>query len=83
MASDSLLAINKFAVPLPLAAKPIAVLLLVQLYTVPATEPVRLIGPAVKPLQNTWLATAFALGVGFTVMVNVCEPPIHVRPPLV
>lgn len=69
----ALVAVNAgMLVPLPLAAKPIAVLLLVQLYTVPATEPVRLIGPAVKPLQNTWLATAFALGVGFTVMVNVC-----------
>ena len=35
------------------------------------------------PLHNTWLATGFTAGIGFTVMVNVTGVPVQVTPPFV
>jgi hypothetical protein len=35
------------------------------------------------PLHNTWPATGFTTGVGFTVMVKLTGTPVQVVPPLV
>ena len=78
-----LVAVNEAMLPLPLAARPMLGALLVQLYTVPVTVPLKLMAAVAVPLQRTWLATAFTVGVGFTVMVNVCAAPVQVRPALV
>ena len=55
--------------PVPLAARPIAVLLLVQEKVVPATGPDRLVAGTEAPLQYTWLVTGVTVAAGFTVMV--------------
>lgn len=68
------LADTKFRLPVPVAARPIAVLLLVQLYTVPDTGPLKAC-VTVAPAHTTWLATGFTDGIGFTVMVNVIGVP--------
>ena len=72
-------AVNEGMLPDPLAARPIDVLLLVQLNTVPATAPVKL-AEVVEPLHTTWFATASTVGVGFTVIVNVRGVPVHAVP---
>lgn len=69
----------KFRLPVPLAASPMAVLLLVQLYTVPATGPLKA-WVTVVPAHTTWLATGLTDGIGFTVIVNVTGVPGHVTP---
>ncbi len=69
----------KFRLPVPLAPRPMAVLVLVQLYTVPATGPVK-VCVTVTPAHTTWLAGGFTLGIGFTVMVNVIGVPGQVTP---
>lgn len=68
--------------PVPLAARPIDGVLLVQLYTVPAEAPVKLTAVVEAPLQTTWLVTAFTVGTGFTVMVNVVGVPVQLTAPL-
>ena len=78
-----LTAANEAMLPVPLAAKPMDVVLFVQLYTVPATAPLKATAVVLAPLQTTWLVTAFTVGVGFTVMVNVVGVPLQVTPPLV
>ena len=69
----------KFRLPVPAAARPMAGLLLVQLYTVPATAPVK-VCVTVAPAHTTWLAGGFTVGFGFTVMVNVIGVPGQVTP---
>ena len=63
-------AVNEAMLPDPVAARPMLALLLVQLYTVPGTAPAKLTAVVAAPLQRVWFATAFAVGVGFTVMLN-------------
>lgn len=70
---------TKFRLPVPLAARPMAVLLLVQLYTVPATGPLK-VWVTVDPAQTVWLATGLTDGIGLTVMVNVIGVPGQVTP---
>lgn len=65
---------TKFRLPVPAAARPMAGLLLVQLYTVPATDPLK-VCVTVDPAHTTWLATGLTVGIGFTVMVNVIGVP--------
>lgn len=76
-------ATNDGTVLFPLAASPMDVLLLVQLYTVPATGPVIVTAVVAVPLQTVWLAIVFTAGVGFTVMVKLIGVPVQVTPPLV
>ncbi len=64
----------KFRLPVPLAPRPMAVLLFVQLYTVPATVPVK-VCVTVAPAHTVWLAGWFTVGIGFTVIVNVIGVP--------
>ena len=65
---------TKFRLPVPLAPRPMAVLLLVQLYTVPATVPVKAC-VTVAPAHTVWLATGFTVGIGLTVIVKVIGVP--------
>ena len=66
---------NEGILPLPVAAKPILVLLFVQLKTVFGTVPVKFTGAVGKPLQTTWLGIGFTLPDGSTRMLNdVCGP---------
>lgn len=66
--------------PVPDAARPIAVLLFVQLYVEPGV-PLNVIIAVVAPLQYTLLLTGFTVGIGFTVIVKVLEGPVQVIPP--
>jgi hypothetical protein len=62
--------------PVPEAARPIVVLLLVQLKVVPLTVPVKAIAVVDPPLQTTCVdGAAVAVGVGFTVIVAVTGAP--------
>jgi len=79
----ALVAVKAAILPVPDAARPIAVLLLVQLNVVPATAPAKVMAVVVAPLHSVWLATALTVGVGFTVIVNVIGVPVQVTPPLV
>ena len=69
--------------PVPLAANPIAVLELVQLYTVPGTKPVGVTTVVLPPTQIVWLATALTVGIGLTAIVNDVDTPVQPRPALV
>lgn len=70
-------AANEGMSPVPLAAKPMAGVLLVQLNTVPAGVPVKVTAVVLLSLHSNWLAMAFTVGVGLTVMVNVMAVPTH------
>jgi len=72
--------VNEAMLPVPLAARPIAGVLFVQLNTVPVAAPEKVTAAVVVPAQRTWLATALTVGVGFTVMVNVRVPSGQVTP---
>jgi hypothetical protein len=73
-----LVPVNDAMFPLPAAARPMLASLLVQAYVVPLTVPVKATALVDAPLHTVWLATEVTVGVGFTVIVNVCEPPIQV-----
>lgn len=78
-----LIAVKAGIVLVPAAARPILVLLFVQLYTVPATGPVIVTAVVVAPVHTVWLAIAFTDGVGLTVIVKVRAGPVQVTPPFV
>lgn len=72
--------------PVPVAARPMAGVLLVQLYTVPGTlpeVPLNGITRVVAPVQYALLVTAATVGTGFTVIVKVLDAPVQVVPALV
>ena len=71
--------------PVPLAAKPMLVLLLVQLNTAvpPWVGVVNTIAAVGALLHTTWLATGLIIGAGLTVIVNVIGVPTQLTPPLV
>ena len=71
--------------PVPDAARPMEVLLFVQLYTaVPPIVGVLKVTGAVGVFTHTvWLATGFTTGGGFTVMVKLVGVPTQLTPPLV
>ena len=71
--------------PVPLAPRPILVLLFVQLNTIipPLTGVVKITVGVKVLLQTTMLAGWFINGGGFTVMVKVMGVPVQVTPPLV
>ena len=80
---DAFSAVKLGILPVPDAARPILVLVLVQLYTVPGTLPVKFTAVVADPLHSTCGNTAFTVGTGFTVIVKVCDVPVQVVPPLV
>ncbi len=65
----ALVAVNDAMSPVPLAARPIDGVLLVHVYTVPVTAPLKVTAVVAAPLQRVWFDTAFTVGVGFTVIV--------------
>ena len=79
----ALMAVNEGMVLVPLAPRPMLVLLFVQLYTVPATGPVMVIAAVAAPAHTVWFAIVFTAGVGLTVMVKLIGVPVQVVPPLV
>ena len=81
-----LIAVKLAILPVPLAARPMEVVLFVQLYTVPGglvTAPVKVTAVVGAPLHTTWLATAFTVGIGLTTTVAVIGVPVQVTPALV
>ena len=76
-AVPALVAVNGAILPVPDAPRPTAVLLLVQLYTVPATAPVKVTAAEVAPLHKVWFVTAATVGVGVTVIVKGTAGPVH------
>ena len=68
-------AVKAGILPVPLAERPMAGLLLVQLYAVLATGPVKLTASVLLPLHNVWLETGFIVGLGLTTTVAVIEVP--------
>ena len=78
-----LVAVNDAISPVPLAARPIDVVLFVQLYTVPGADPVNVTAVVGAPLQTDWLLTGSTFGVGFTVMVKLISGPVQLTPLLV
>ena len=79
--APALVAVNDGTFPAPLAARPMAVLLFAQLNVVPLTELLNTVIPADAPLQYTWLATAFTVPAGFTMIVKVLLVPKQLTPP--
>ena len=82
--AEVLLATKEAIEPVPEAARPIAVLLLVQLYVTvpPVLEEVNEMPLVVAPLHTATLLTAFTAGVGLTVMVKDLTDPTQLIPPL-
>lgn len=64
-----LVAVNAGVFPVPLAARPMAVLELVHAKVVPATPLVKLLAATAPPLHTVMLAGTVTVGIGFTVMV--------------
>lgn len=81
MAAPVVLVELKDILPDPAPPNPIAGFVFVQLKTVPGTAPVK-VAVTVAPAQTVWLACAFTVGVGLTVMVNVFVGPVQSVPPL-
>ena len=81
----ALVAVKEAMLPVPLAARPIDIVLLVQSYVV--APPVLLV-PKVTAivgllLQTTWSAGSFTWADGLTVIVKVCAVPEQLTPPFV
>ena len=76
-------AVNAAILPVPPAPRPMAVLLLIQLYEEPATAPVNVIAVVIAPAHTVWLLTAFTVGIGLTVIVKFLGIPGHVTPAFV
>ena len=73
-----LMAVKLAILPVPLAARPMDVVLFVQLNTVPGglvTAPVKFTAVVGAPLHTTWLATGFTVGIGLTTTVAVIGVP--------
>ena len=75
-----LIAWNELILPVPVAPRPILVLLLVQVYTVFVTGPLIVTAAVFDPLHKVWFVIPFTLGVGFTVIVKVTGVPTQVPP---
>jgi hypothetical protein len=78
-----LVPVNEDIFPDPLAARPMEVFELVQLYIVPATLPEKFMAVLEFWWHNTWFATGSTAGTGFTVIVKNELVPVHVTPALV
>ena len=65
--------------PVPLAARPMLVVLFVQLYTMvpPVVGLLKFTAVVLAPLHTTWFVTGVTVAVGFTVIVNVFGVPVQ------
>lgn len=75
-------ALKEGILPVPLPAKPMDVLLFVQLKLVPITLPLKFIAAVAVLLHNVWLATLFTSGTGFTVIVKTWADAVQPGPPV-
>lgn len=78
-----LVAVKLPILPLPDDPRPIAVLVFVQLYTVPAGPPLNVTALLGVLLHSVWSPTPFTAALGLTVIVNDTGTPKHVMPALV
>jgi len=80
-----LVAIKGEMFPVPLAAKPMLVLLFVQVYVVlpPVFTVVNVIKDVLEPLQTTWLSGWTTWPNGLTVIVKVSDGPAQLTIPIV
>lgn len=78
-----LIAMKAGILPTPDPARPILGVLLIQLYTAVPIEPLKLTAVVCAPLHTTWLATAFTVGVGLTVIITCIVAPVQLIPPKV
>jgi hypothetical protein len=76
----ALVAVKLVMSPVPLAARPIAVLVFVQLYTVPGTLPLNDTVVVALALQTVWFETLFTVGTVLT--VTACELAVAAVQPL-
>ena len=65
----ALVAVKDGIFPDPLAARPMAVLLFVQVKVVPLTGPDKVVVVTLAALQCVWFGTVVTVDVGFTVIV--------------
>jgi hypothetical protein len=84
----ALVATNDPILPEPLAANPIEGVLFTQLKTtllppLPLLGLTKAIAVVDEPLHKTWLAIAFTVAVGFTVILKVVGRPVQLTPLLV
>ena len=70
-------------VPDPETGAPMDGVELLQLQTVLLTGPETGTAAVLLPLQYCWLLIGYALGVGFTIILNEVALPVHVSPRLV
>lgn len=77
--------VNEVISPFPLVASPMPAFEFVQLNVVPVTLKLddNVMVLVLDPTHSVWLPIGLTVGVGFTVMVNVCGVPVHVDPALV
>ena len=68
-AEVAFVAVNDGMFPDPLAARPMVVLLFVQVNVVPLTGPDKVVEVTLAALQCVWFGTVVTDGVGFTVIV--------------
>ena len=71
------MAVKAAILPVPLAASPMAGLVLFQLYTMlpPVVGLLKFTAVVSAPLHNVWLPTAFTVAVGLTVIVKLIGVP--------
>ena len=74
---DAFVATKELMVPEPLAARPMDVVLLTQLYVVLPTDPEKVTAVVLTLLHTTWLLIAFTVGVGLTVIENDLAVPLQ------
>jgi hypothetical protein len=72
-----LVAVNGAMLPVPLAARPMLVLLFAHANVLPLTAPVNATAVVKEPLQASWLGGVTTVGVGSTVMPKDCGVPLQ------
>ena len=76
------MAVKGVMFPVPLAPRPMLVVLFVHVYVlVPPVFTVLKVTESIEPLHTTWLAGGFICPLGLTVMVKVFVGPVQVIPP--
>ena len=77
-----LVAMKAGMLPLPAAKRPILILLFVHANVVPTVGLTKFTAVVSDPLHMVWFATAFTVGIGFTVIVNVVGVPTQALTPV-
>ena len=80
-----LIAVKPAILPVPLAPRPIEGWVFIQLYTIapPVVGLVKFTAAVFEPAHTVWLATAFTVAVGLTVIVKLTGTLVQLTPPLV